>query len=321
MTRLQRILIAILAAQVVLTAIVFWPRANASAVAKPLLGDLKAADIAALTITDDKGTTIRLVKQGDSWVLPDADNFPADAAKITPALDKLVALKVGQPIAQTAGSHKQLSVAADSFQRKVELSTAAGAGKTFFIGTGSGSQSSHVRLDGQNEVYLANGLAAWEMSAETTSWVDIAYVKSDAATVQGFSLATGNGQWSFSKNAAGAWSLDGLAPSEQAAADKINSLLSQAIALNLTRPLGKTEAATYGLAKPSALVTVKTKSSDVEKTYTLTVGAKDATDSSYVVKLSESPYYVRVAGYSVQDLVDAKRESLLQAPPTPTPQK
>ena len=318
MTRLQRILIITLVAQVALAVIVFLPRPNAGAATKSLLGELKADDVAALTLTDDKGATLRLVKQGAAWMLPDAGDFPADAAKITPVLDKLIGLKVGQPVAQTGGSYKQLGVAADSFQRKIELSTAAGASKMLFVGTNAGGQSAHVRLDGQNEVYLAGGLTPWEISPEATSWIDAAYLKLNAADVQGFSVANGSGQWNFSKDAAGAWTLEGLAAGEQADAGKIGALLNQASALNMTTPLGRTEEPTYGLAQPAALLTIKAKSGDALKTYTLTVGAKDEKDSSYVVKLSESPYYVRVASYGVQGLIEAKREGFLKAPPIPT---
>jgi len=87
----------------------------------------------------------------------------------------------------------------------------------------------------------------------------------------------------------------------------------------MTKPLGKTEDAAWGLAQPSAMVTMQVKSGDQAKTITLTVGAKDAADNSYVVKSSESEYYVRVAEFSVKELVSRDRAGFLPATPTPAP--
>jgi hypothetical protein len=74
------------------------------------------------------------------------------------------------------------------------------------------------------------------------------------------------------------------------------------------------------------VVTLRTKKDNQEKTYTLTIGAKDAQESAYTVKSSDSPYYVRVAEWAVRELVEKTRESFLKlptpplpAPPVPTP--
>jgi hypothetical protein len=83
----------------------------------------------------------------------------------------------------------------------------------------------------------------------------------------------------------------------------------------LLRPLGKEDNPAYGLDKPSAVVTLQT----AEKTITIQVGAKFREDNSYVVKSSESPYYVRVAEFSVKDLVEKSRDGFIKPPPTPTP--
>ena len=85
-------------------------------------------------------------------------------------------------------------------------------------------------------------------------------------------------------------------------------------------PLGKKEQDAYGLKAPNAVVTVKTRDqAGTIKTYTLRVGAKGDKDGSYVVISSESSYYVRVAGYGVQNFVEKARDYFLQVPPTPAP--
>jgi hypothetical protein len=68
--------------------------------------------------------------------------------------------------------------------------------------------------------------------------------------------------------------------------------------------------------EPSAVATIET----ADRTVTLRIGAQDPEDNSYVAISSESPYYVRVAEFSVQNLVENAREDFLEVPTTPTPE-
>ncbi len=318
MNKLQRILIAVLAAQLVLAVIVFWPRQAATGAGAPLLG-IKTDDVTGLTISDDQGKTVVLAKSGDSWTAASAADYPADAAKITPALDKLVAVAAGQPVVQTAASHAQLQVADSKFVRKIELQTAGGA-KTLYLGSASGSRATHARLAGQDAVYLARNVATWELTADLLSWINPVYFSVPSADVTGFTVENAQGEVAFIKDAAGAWTLQGLAAGETVNTGAITTLLSQTTSVRLTAPLGTADDPAYGLAQPAATVTLTTKTGDQTKTYTLAVGAKNVADSSYVVKSSESAYYVRVAEFGVKDLVEKGRAGFLQQPtPAPTP--
>ena len=319
MNKLQRILIVVLGLQLALGVFVFWPRPAASGASQALLGDLKAGDITGLAITDDTGVSTKLVKSGDSWNAPDAGAYPADAAKITPVLDKLVGIKAGKPIAQTPASQVQLQVADSKFVRKVELTKADGTAQTVYLGTSGGSQAVHVRLGGKNEVYLASGLATWEISGDLLSWINPVYLSVNAADITSFTLKNQQGEFVLTKDAQGAWQLAGLESGEMLDSNKATSLVNSVTSLRMTKPLGKTEDAAWGLAQPSATVTLQVKSGDQAKTITLAAGAKDATDNSYVVKSSESEYYVRVAEFSVKELVSRDRAGFLPATPTPAP--
>lgn len=320
MTKLQRILAGVLIAQLILAVVLLWPRPATSGAGKSLLEGLKAEDVSSLTVSDDTGVTTRLAKQGDEWVAPDAAGYAADATKITSAISKLVGIMISQPVARSAASHAQLQVADDKFVRKVELQTTQGT-MTLFLGTSTGSRTTHVRLAGQSDVYLARDVATWEVNADLLSWVNPVYLSVPSADVTAFSLVNANGQFAFTKDAQGSWTLEGLAQGETLDAAKVTSLLAQVTSLRMTRPLGKTEEAAYGMAQPGAVVTIRSVTADQSATTTLTVGAKDpaSTDNSYVVKSSASEYYVRVAEYSVKDLLEKTRDGFLQLPPTPTP--
>ncbi len=315
MTKLHRILIGTLAVQLVLAAIVFWPRQAVDA-GKPLL-DVAAEDVTALTIQDEQGQSVALTKAGDSWVASSAADYPADATKIAPVISKLAAINTGRLVGETTASHTQLQVADGKFVRKIDVQTAAGA-KTLYLGSSAGSNTTHVRLAGQNQVYLAGDLATYDIASDLASWVNSVYFSLPAADVTGFSLKNANGEFVFAKDASGVWTLRGLAAGEALDASKVTSLVNQFASLRLTKVLGKADDPAYGLAQPSATLTIQAKSGDQTKSYSLTIGAKDATDNSYAVKSSESAYYVRVAEYGVKELVEQTRELFMQ--PTPTTQ-
>jgi hypothetical protein len=317
--RLHQLLLGLLVVQLILAVVIFIPKGAPAGVAAPLLEGIKAEDVTTLAIRDDQGNSVKLAKHSNAWVLADADDYPADAAKITPVLDKLLAAKTGRLVTQTEGSHARLQVADTTFVRRVEIGAASGTSRVLFLGTGGGGSSSHVRLSGRNEVYLVGDLATWEINADAAAWIDTSYLDVAQADVTGLALSNANGQVSLLRDAAGAWTLQDLAAGETVNANNITSLLGQVSTLRMTRPLGKTDQPAYGLTKPNAVLTLKAKKDGQDKVYTLTVGARDATDNSYVVKSSESPYYVRVAEYSVKDLVEKRRDGFLQLPPTPAP--
>ncbi len=316
MNKWQRILIIVLGLQLALGVFIFWPRPAVSSAGQPLLGDLKAEEITGLTITDEQ-TSTKLAKSGDGWTAPDAGAYPADAAKITPVLEKLIGIKTGRLIAQTPASQTQLQVADNKFVRKLELAKADGTVQTVYLGSSGGSQAVHVRLGGKNEVYLAGGLATWEVNADLLSWVNPIYLTVTTADITSFTLKNQNGDFTLTKDAQGAWQLAGLGSGEILDANKAASLVNSVTSLRMTKPLGKSEDAAWGLAQPGATVTMQVKSGDQAKTITLTVGAKDAADNSYAVKSSESEYYARVAESSVQELVGRDRAGFLAAAPTP----
>jgi hypothetical protein len=316
-TRTQQILIGLLIAQLVLAAALLWPRPATSSGGEPLLG-LKTSDITGLTITDDQGKTVKLAKQGDQWVAADAGAYPADASKVTPVLDKLAAIKTGRLVAQTAQSLSQLQVADDKFVRKVELQGPKGS-QTLYLGSSAGGSTTHVRLAGQNNVYLAGNLGTWEVESDITAWIDPVYVKLTPADVQGLTIQNGNGEFVFTKDSQGQWTMEGLGQSEAFNPNNVTSTLEQLSSLRMARPLGKTEDPSYGLAQPLAVVTLLVKSGDQTKPVTLTVGSQDSADKSYVVKSSDSEYYVRVPEYTLTALLERKREAFLQQTPTPAP--
>jgi len=316
MKRHNQILAGILAIQIILSVVVFWPRSAATVASEPLFPDLSADDIVALTVTDTDDNSIQIKKVGEVWVLPDADDYPAQADKITPLLDKIVGLTTGRLVTRTDASHKRLQVTPDDFVRRIDFETANGTKRTLYLGSSPQYGATHFRVEGQSETYLTSELSTWETKADAASWVDTAYLSVPEDDIIKMTLENANGTFTFTKDDEGTWTMDGLATDETLDEAKVTSLIQRAATVNMIQPLGKEEQAAYGMDQPNALVTLETG----DKTVTLRVGAKEPDANRYTVISSESPYYVRVYEYSVKDFVETTRDDFLQLPPTPTPE-
>jgi hypothetical protein len=314
MNRSNQILAVVLVAQIALAAFVFWPRQAASGGGGPLLPDFKAADVSGLTISDGEGNKLSLAKSGDNWVLSDAGDFPADGTKVTPLLDKIEQVKTNRLVTQTDGSHARLKVADDDFTSLLGLTLSNGTSHKLYIGSSAGAGATHVRTDDHSEVYLTADLNSFDASAQASAWIDTLYFTVPQTATTNLTLENANGTFEFTKDG-DKWDMQGLADDETFNENNFTSLFSQASGIRMTKPLGKTEEAAYGLDKPQATLTLKT----ADKTYTLQIGAKDDTDNTYVVKSSESPYYVRVAEFTATNLIEKTRDDFLQAPPTAEP--
>jgi hypothetical protein len=137
-------------------------------------------------------------------------------------------------------------------------------------------------------------------------------------------LENTNGTFVFEKADDGTWQAASFSTSDAGATPlgedetlneaQVRSVLRRAASVTMRNPLGKEEKETYGLDDPSAVVTLETGDGPV----TLRVGAKEPDDGSYVVKSSESDYYVEVASTSVSTLIETGRDAFIQMP-TPEP--
>jgi hypothetical protein len=319
MNRRNQILTGILVLQLVVSIVVLWPRPAASGgEGESLFPGVEADDIVSLILTDVEGERLQLAKHDSQWVLPEADDYPCQENKVPSLLDKLVQLQADRLVTQTEASHKRLKVAEDEFERLVEFELADGSHYQLYLGTSPSYGTSHVRADGQDEVYLVSDLSVTDLAIQPASWVERIYLDVPAEQIAVLTLENGQGRFEFVKKEE-SWTLKDLAADETLDEASVQSLVNEARYTALLRPLGKEEQASYGLDEPRAVVTLQTHGDEGDKTYTLRVGAQDPADSSYVVKSSESDYYVRVDEFTVKNLVEKGREDFLQQPPTPTP--
>ena len=321
MNKLNRILAAVLAVQVVLAAVVLWPRPSASGSGEPLLPDVTPEKVVAVTIRDGAGQHITLARSGEGWVMPEADDYPVREKTVPSLLDKIAQVKAERLVTRTANSHRRLRVAEDDYKRLIELELDDGSVHRLYLGTSPGYNATHVRAEGEDAVYLTSALSVQDAEAEARGWVETTYLEIPKDQIIALHLENANGVIDLEKEG-DAWALTDLAPGETLDQNKAASLVSQAYYTTMLEPLGKEEKAEYGMGDPSAVLIVRTRDeAGAENTYTLRIGAHDAARDSYVVISSESPYYVRVGAFAVREFVEQERSDLLEVPPaTPTPE-
>ncbi len=162
---------------------------------------------------------------------------------------------------------------------------------------------------------MTDQLTTYETSPEADSWIDTAYVAVAVDDLVRMSLENANGSFDFTKDEEGNWTMAGLGSDETLDQTQVGNVVRRAASINMVEPLGKEQLDDYAMTQPHALVTLET----ADGTTTVTVGAQDPDDNSYVVASSASEYYVRVSEFSVKDLVESSREDFLEQPPTPTP--
>ncbi len=312
--RTNRILAGLAVLQAVLIALAFWPRPAAFRVER-LFPDLTGSAFVALTVTGEEGQSVTLRQKEGTWVLPEADDYPAQSSKIVPLLEKIAALTTENLVARTSASHRQLKVAEDAFVRRLDLEKADGGHIRLYLGTSPRLNSVHLRLDGREETYLAGNLSTTDIGASASAWVDPIYFSLSMTEVVRFRLENAQGVLTFTREAGGAWSLAESGPEEKVDPSRVESFLRQVTSIRMLEPLGRERKPEYGMEAPTAVLALWTKDREI----TLTVGAPNEKKTNYVFISSESPYYVRVAGYTVRDIVEKGRSDFLVPPPTPTP--
>lgn len=309
----NRILGAILVVQLVLVAIVFWPRATTSGGGgAPLLGEFETTAVTALTISDGDDQQIALAKSGADWVLPNADDYPADESKITPLLENLNKINTNRLVTQTDTSHSRLKVAEDDFERLIEVSLQDGTTHNLYLGTSGGPSATHVRASGQSEVYLTGELSMWDANAQANAWIDPIYVTLPQTATLALRLQNANGTLEFVKQGEN-WTMQGLTEGETFNATAFTTMLNQITSLRMASPISKSTPPAFGEEALRAVVTLQTN----EGERTLQIGAQFEEGNNTIVKWSESPYYVNITSATANNIADKTREDFLEVPPAP----
>lgn len=277
---------------------------------KPLvggdLGDVTELEIIGKATDDKPAKTVKLVKNGDAWVVATAADFPAKTEKVEEILKKLVEAKVREPIATNKANHGALKVSEKTFDKKVRVKV-GGDDVNLVVGAGK-SSSIHARRAERDEVYLARGVSAWAISDRVTSYIETEYVKVEDPTE--VSVQNPAGTINLVKDDEGNWKVTELPPDADVDDSRVSSFVSAARSIRMTDPVGKAVKPEYGLDNATVVV-LKNK----DRTVSYSIGALDGDD--HYVKADGQDFVVKVSKWSVERLRDQTPQKFIKEPEKP----
>ncbi len=309
--RANQLLGGLLVAQVVLAAVVFWPRVTVADGGLLFAGQAEA-EIVVLAITDGDGKRVALAKDGQQWVLPEADAFPADGDRVAPLLRKIEQLRTGRLVTVTEGSHVRLQVAEQKFNRKMLITWSDGAQNTLLLGSTAGAGATHFRLLEDDEVYLTADLTPWEANTAASNYIDTQFFSVPRDAITAITLQNGNGSFTFAKRDE-KWTWSESTADETLDDTVLNGLLSQVSSVRMIAPLGKVPKPSYGFEQPLATATITSEVGGALQEHVLRVGAER--EGNYVFSASGAEYYVSVSAYTAGHLIDKTHADFVQASP------
>jgi hypothetical protein len=237
LTKFHKVLIGVLAVQIVLAVVLFARGGETTSIKEtPLLPGFDVSKVTRMQVTPLGDKTIDLVKKGSSWVVASSFDYPADQTKIDAVLGPIGKLSALEPIATQPARHKQLKVADDEYERKIVL-TADGKDTTLFVGTPAGLRRNAIRIGGSDNVYAVAGISSFSAPAAPHMWVDAHYIQIPKEQIAKVTVKRGAQTLEFTHADDGAWTatVDG-GPLDQVDSDAIDHLVDQAANVNLLSP-------------------------------------------------------------------------------------
>ena len=318
MSRLNQILLVLFALQLVGFAVSRTTQTESSAQKTvTVFPGLDADEVTAIEIVgaapsekdDPPQNSVKLTKKDGKWGVADADDFPVDKSRVDELLKTLASLRTRNRVLDSSTYHEKLEVAADKFQRKLTV-TAKDKTSTVYVGTSPRFKNVHVRLDGEDAVYLVNDFGTTQLGDRAWNWVKREYLAYGADNVWQVTVKNAKGEIQLEKDPVSKeWALLGV--SEPLDKGAITDFVRKASNVNLEAPVGKTTDPSFGLDNAAATVTLVTGTSTITgtpppstKTTTWKVGAKLDAANQFYVKADKNMYVVKAAGWGIEPLVN-----------------
>ncbi len=324
-TRLQKrnlgLLGGLLLLQIALAILFLVPWGQGPVEPERLLPMMQDVDVAELYIEDTAGNYVRLQRLGaEHWVLPETDDYPVTAVVADQLVEDMVELDNLRPVTQTAASHARLRVADDDFERKVTATMVDGSEAVIYVGTAPLPRSTHIRVAGDDRVFVSDDLRHREVSLQPTYWVNTVYFSADYSDMRKFTLINPQGRFEFFQDDNEEWQMQGLGPDETFNPNNLISLLTTVSTISLTAPLGNAEKSEYGLLDPQATILLELQDEDTTENITITIGADTPKPNRVVVKTSDSPWFIEANRFTVDRLINRTREEFILQPPPVLPE-
>lgn len=238
---------------------------SGTALGQPLLKDLKAADIAAIRLSEPTAT-LTLQRKDEGWTLAERRDFPASLESVRDFVLKAIALKAGQ--SDAIGEKDRARLRVDGSGTQVDFLDADGkplarmiVGKKYFKRDPDdpekvpGDGRFVLLPDAPGRVYVvADPLG--QASPQSRGWIDRTAFKVEKVGTLELRFADGAG-WRIARSADNAdWKLAGARPGEKLDISRANAasyMLSQLELGDVAAPALADKPAETGLDKPTLI--------------------------------------------------------------------
>ncbi|MGB9649441.1 MAG: DUF4340 domain-containing protein [Stellaceae bacterium] len=138
----------------------------------------KLGDVASVTVSRN-GTTMTFIRDGDSWLVAEKGNYPANAAKISQIVRAMADLTLVEPKTQNPDLYPRLEVEDPGHGKSalVAVKDKSGGdlaqaivGKRRYDRLGAGNDGVYLRKPGEAQSWLARGTL--DPSGDPASWLD-----------------------------------------------------------------------------------------------------------------------------------------------------
>lgn len=331
----NQILAVVLVVQVMIAVVLLFPGGSqGERPTSALLPDFAIDQVAEIRIRDTLSEVVLAKNEAGSWVMRSGGGYPVNDARVAQLLGAVRFLQADRLIAQNTSSHTRLQVSSSDFVREVTFTTTGGDSQVLYIGSPSGANAVHMRVSDQNAVYLTSGLQSWEVPTGATAWIDPIYFAVTRENITRIRVENVNGTFDFLKTGE-AWSLEGLTEAEVFNETGFNAILNGVTNVRMTAPLATEPQEAWNMDEPSATITVTVleevappaaeataeataEPTFVEQTYTLVIGGGQTEASEYVIKSSESAFYVAISVPSSTAFRTLERATVVTAAPEAT---
>ncbi len=266
----------------------------------PLLA-FTPGDVDRVLIQDGDGEQVELRKRGETWILPDLHDFPADGNTLERLLDKLAGLEKGWPVATTAAAHQRFKVSAGEFERKITLARGEETLAELYVGTSPGLRQVHVRRPDEQAVYAVN-FSVFEAPAGLNDWIEKRVLQVQRDDLARIELP----DFTLERTDSG-WRLADLADGEAMDEDATENLVGQVTSLTVTAVL---ETPPESLDDPLLEYTLELKSGKRHHYRFF----KDE-NGDYLVHASQREEYFRLPAFYVDSIRDSDRTRLVKHEP------
>jgi hypothetical protein len=325
------VLAALLAVQIALALVLGLRGAALSPAGKddPLL-TLDPAKVERIRIAQRGSDPVVLERTEKGWQLPSLADFPAAAGRVEALLQRLADLKRGLPVATSQDALARLKVADEDHEGRLSLEGGGNELAALYLGEAAGVRRRYVRAAGEGAVHEAE-LSLTDIPAKADDWADRALLNLDERDIQRIELPDAT-----LERAEGGWRLVDASEGETLDQPKIEELVRRLRGLTFVSVLGAEDKPEYSQDAPAlewrvGLASGDTLSYRLSRLKTEAEPAAPAPDVEaeaeapkpkgpewYVLKVSDRPYYLKLAAFSAEALIGTNRGVLL-VKPEPSP--